>query len=207
VFRAFASEENNVGRAVRDLPGTLRQTTSALADVDTFAQALRPAATHLRPAVRQIPGANKALTPLALQATPQLRHEIRPFVRESRPLVRKLRTPADQLATATPDLTRSFTVLNHLLNMLAYNKDGREDPGKATRDEGYLFWLAWLSHNGASLFSSSDAHGPFRPVTVGATCSTAKQLVEDNDDSGQLGMLFGPLLLDPNLCGTGSLKP
>ena len=204
VFRAFASEDGNIGQAVRDLPGTLRQTTAALADVDTFAQALRPAADHLRPAVRDIPGANRALTPLALHATPQLRTQVRPFVRASRPLVRSLRAPAGQLADATPDLTRSFTVLNHLFNMVGYNQNGREAPGAAGRDEGYLFWIAWLDHIGTALFSSSDANGPFRPVTVGATCSTAKQIVGDNDPSGQLGMLLGPLLLDPNLCGGGS---
>jgi phospholipid/cholesterol/gamma-HCH transport system substrate-binding protein len=204
VFRAFASEESNIGQAVRDLPPTLRQTTTALADVDRFARVLKPAATDLRPAVRDIAGANKALTPLALQATPQLHKDIRPFVRASRPLVRKLPAPATRLAAATPDLTRSFTVLNHLFNMVGYNQNGREAPGAATRDEGYLFWIAWLDHIGSALFSSSDANGPFRPVTVGATCSTAKQLIDDNDSSGQLGMLLGPMLLDPNVCGTGS---
>jgi phospholipid/cholesterol/gamma-HCH transport system substrate-binding protein len=201
VFRAFASEEANIGRSVRDLPGTLRQTTATLGDVNTFAHALRPAADHLRPAVRQIAGANKALTPLAKDATPLLRTSIRPFVRDAQPLARKLGAPAGQLATATPDLTRSFTVLNHLFNMVGYNQNGREDPGKAARDEGYLFWIAWLDHIGSALFSSSDANGPFRPITIGATCSTARQLVGDNDSSGQLGTLLAPLLLDPNLCG------
>jgi phospholipid/cholesterol/gamma-HCH transport system substrate-binding protein len=201
-FRAFASEEQNIGRAVRDLPGTLRQTTATLRDVGTFADALKPAAQHLRPAVRTIPAANKALTPLALSATPQVHGAIRPFVRDARPLARTLRTPSGQLADATPDLTRSFTVLNHLFNMVGYNQNGREDPGRAARDEGYLFWIAWLDHIGTTLFSTSDAHGPFRPITVGATCSTAKQLIGDNDPSGQLGTLLGPLLLDPNLCGS-----
>jgi hypothetical protein len=88
--------------------------------------------------------------------------------------------------------------------MVGYNENGREDPGKATRNEGYLFWIAWLDHIASALFSSSDANGPFRPITIGATCSTAKQLVDENDSSGQLGMLLGPLLLDPNLCGTKS---
>jgi phospholipid/cholesterol/gamma-HCH transport system substrate-binding protein len=203
VFHAFASEEANIGRSVRDLPGALRQTTATLGDVNTFARALRPAADHLRPAVRQIPGANAALTPLALQATPVLRTSVRPFVRDARPLVRKLGPPSQQLADATPDLTRSFTVLNHLFNMVGYNKNGREDPSKAARDEGYLFWLAWLDHIGSAVFSSGDAHGPFRAIAPGATCSTAKQLMSDNDSSGQLGMLLGPMLLDPALCGSG----
>jgi phospholipid/cholesterol/gamma-HCH transport system substrate-binding protein len=202
VFRAFASEEANVGRSVRDLPGTLRQTTQTLADVDAFAQVLRPAADHLRPAVRKLDDANRAVTPLAKEAAPILRKSIRPFVRTSRPVVRSLRPSAQRLAAGTPDLTRSFTVLNHLFNMVGYNKDGREEPGKATRDEGFLFWIAWLNHNANSLFSSSDANGPFRPVTLGATCSAATQHVNENDPSGQLGLIFGPLLLDNQLCGS-----
>jgi phospholipid/cholesterol/gamma-HCH transport system substrate-binding protein len=202
VFRAFAAEESNVGRAVRDLPGTLSQTTSTLADVDAFAQVLRPAADHLRPAVRKLDDANRAVTPLAKEAAPILRESIRPFVRRSRPVVRSLRPSAQRLAQATPDLTRSFTVLNHLFNMVGYNKNGREDPGNDGRDEGFLFWIAWLNHNATSLFSSSDANGPFRPVTLGATCSAATQILQENDPSGQLGLVLGPLLLDNALCGS-----
>jgi phospholipid/cholesterol/gamma-HCH transport system substrate-binding protein len=202
VFHAFAAEESNVGRAVRDLPGTLSQTTQTLGDVDTFAQVLRPAADHLRPAVRKLDDANRAVRPLAIEAAPILRQQIRPFVRQSRPVVRSLRPSAQRLAAGTPDLTRSFTVLNHLFNMVGYNKNGREDPGNDSRDEGFLFWIAWLDHNASSLFSSSDANGPFRPVTLGATCSAATQLLQENDPSGQLGLVLGPLLLDNALCGS-----
>jgi phospholipid/cholesterol/gamma-HCH transport system substrate-binding protein len=202
VFRAFASEEQNIGRSVRDLPGALRQTTQTLGAVHDFADVLRPAADHLRPAVRRLDDANRAITPLAEEATPILRDSIRPFVRESRPVVRKLRPQVRNLNAATPDLTSSFGVLNHLFNMLGYNKDGREDPSKAGRDEGFLFWLAWLNHNAAALFSSSDANGPFRAITIGATCSTAKQMIGDNDPSGTLGMVLGPMLFDNALCGT-----
>jgi len=63
-------------------------------------------------------------------------------VRDARPVVRSLKPASQNLASATPDLTRTFTVLNHLFNMGAYNKDGREGPDKPGRDEGYLFWLA-----------------------------------------------------------------
>ena len=45
-------------------------------------------------------------------------------------------------------------MLNHLFNLVGYNPNGREGPDKAGRDEGYLFWIAWLQHNGAALFST-----------------------------------------------------
>nr|MDQ4041389.1 hypothetical protein [Actinomycetota bacterium] len=62
----------------------------------------------------------------------------------------------------------------------------------------YLFWLAWLSHNGAALFSSSDANGPFRPVTMGAPCSVLKQMAEREP---AVNMVLSPALLDPSICG------
>ncbi len=197
VFGAFASEQANISRTVSDLPGTLRETTQTLGKVQTLADVLGPAVTRLRPAVRRIDAANKALIPLAKQGTPQLREQIRPFVRATRPLVRQLRPAADDLADATPKLTSSFVVLNHLFNYLGHNPGGAQGPDVSGRDEGYLFWIAWLQHNGASVFSGSDANGTFRPITLAGTCGTLKQTA---DTSPVLGMVLSPALLDPSVC-------
>ena len=107
------------------------------------------------------------MQPFAKEAAPIVQSQIRPFVRDARPVVRSTTKPANELAAATPDLTSSFTVLNHLFNLVGYNPNGREDPSKDGREEGYLFWIAWLQHNGASLFSTSDANGPFRAGDAG----------------------------------------
>src|SRR4029077_11400137 len=128
VFRSFASERGAVTRSVGDLPGALRQTTDTLGRVEGFADVLRPAAVHLRPAVRALDRANLAVQPFARQATPQIRDDVRPFVRDARPIVRSLNGPTGRLAASTPDLTSSFNVVNHLLNLAAYNQNGREDP-------------------------------------------------------------------------------
>ena len=125
-------------------------------------------------------------------------YQIRPFVREARPLVRNLRPASGNLATATPYLTRSFVVLNHFLNLLGYNEKGRQGPTVPDRDEGYLFWAAWLQHNGAALFDTSDANGPFRPVTLGGTCTVLKELTGDNPP---LNLLYQPALLSKRVCG------
>jgi phospholipid/cholesterol/gamma-HCH transport system substrate-binding protein len=199
VFRALASEDTNISRAVADLPGTLQQTTQTFGKVKTLADVLGPAVTKLRPAVKSLDSANREITPFAKEAAPILRTEIRPFVRDARPVVRNLKPASKNLAAATPDLTRSFSVLNHLFNMVGFNPDGREGPDVAKRDEGFLFWIAWLDHNGAALFSSSDANGPFRPVTLGAPCSTLKQT---GDANPPLGMMFAPALGDPKVCGS-----
>ena len=199
VFRALASQDQNITRAVGDLPGTLQQTTQTFGKVKTLADVLGPAVTKLRPTVRALNSANKAVTPFAKEAAPILRTQIRPFIRDARPVVRDLKPASKNLKTATPDLTRTFTVLNHLFNMVGFNPNGKEGPDVANRDEGFLFWIAWLDHNGASLFSSSDANGPFRPVTLGAPCSTLKQT---GDANPPLGMILAPALADPHVCGS-----
>jgi len=179
VFRAFAREQSGITQAVDRLPGTLQQTTSTLGKVEQFARVLGPATRDLSPVGPALNRANKAAVPLGHEATPILRTQIRPFLKGFRPLVRDLRPTSKNLADATPDLTRTFTVLNHLFNMAGFNPNGREDPTKAARQEGYLFWLAWLGHNGASLFGTADANGVFRPVTFQGTCETVRKTVAD----------------------------
>jgi len=199
VFRAFASEQNGVRDSVAELPGALKQTTSTLAKVQAFADELAPAADELRPPARNLDAANKALLPLGKEITPVVRTQIRPFVRHARPVVRSLKPAAGELATATPELTRSFVALNHLFNLLGYNPKGREAPGTAGRIEGYLFWVAWLQHNGAALFSSADANGSFRPATLSGVCGTLSQVA---NTIPELGMALAPTLFDPKVCGT-----
>jgi phospholipid/cholesterol/gamma-HCH transport system substrate-binding protein len=177
VFRAFASEDQNISRAIRDFPGALRTTTATLGKVQTFAEVLRPTADKLRPAVIALNKANHAIRPFAREAAPILKHRIRPFVRSARPVVRDLRTPSKQLADASPDLTTSFQMLNHLFDLIGYNPNGREEPSVTGRDEGYLFWIAWVTHQTEHLFTTGDAHGSYRPVFVGAPCGILQGLI------------------------------
>jgi phospholipid/cholesterol/gamma-HCH transport system substrate-binding protein len=211
VFRAFASEDTNISRAIRDFPGALRTTTSTLGKVQTFADVLRPTADKLRPAVRELNVANHAVRPFVIEAAPIIRHRIRPFVRAARPVVRSLNTPARQLATATPNLTTSFQMLNHLFDLIGYNPNGREAPGITGRDEGYLFYIAWITHQTEHLFTTGDAHGSYRPVFVGAPCGILANIIA-RDPSGAFSNLnlFGDpnnggqgAIIGSNVCGTG----
>lgn len=197
VLGAFASEQDGITEAVGRLPSTLKQTTRTLGKVERLADVLGPAVTELRPAVRKLDDANTALTPFVREAAPLLRTRVRPFVRAARPLVRDLKAPSERLAATTPDLTRSFTALNALLNLAGYNQNGKEGPDVGSRDEGYLFWAAWLQHVGNALFSTGDANGPFRPVSVGGTCGTISQVANSEP---LLGMVLAPVLADPTVC-------
>jgi ABC-type transport system involved in resistance to organic solvents, periplasmic component len=200
VFRAFASEEQNVSRAVHDLPGALRQTTGTLNKVTGYANVLGLATERLRPVARSLDVANHAIIPFAKEAAPITRDNIRPFVREAQPLVTELRPAAKNLAKAAPDLTGSFKVLNRLFNMVGYNPKGTEGPTVAGRDEGFLFWLAWLNHDGGALFSSSDANGTFRPITVAATCQTLQQIAAEEGGNAVYSAVFAKPLFDAGVC-------
>jgi phospholipid/cholesterol/gamma-HCH transport system substrate-binding protein len=205
VFRSFASEERNISAAVAELPSALRQTTDTLGRVQAFAEVLGPATQHLRPAARALDPANRAITPFARNVTPLLANDIRPFVREARPLVRDLRPSSIRLAKAAPNLTRTFTQLNNFFNLLAFNPNGREGPDNAARQEGYLFWLAWAQHMAIQLFSSSDANGVFRPVTLGAPCAALAQLLKDQPQLEFISMLT-PIITDSQACGGSGPK-
>ena len=192
VFRAFASENGNISRALVDLPGTLSQTTSTLQKVQTFARLLGPTSANLLPAARALPAANSAISALALPSTPIVRNQIRPFVIAARPLVRQLQPAAINLAKATPNLSRTLNVLNRLFNMLGYYPTG-------ANQHGYLWWLAWLDHNARSLFSIQDANGVFRPLFLQASCASLTQLTGGITGSNFL-LNTAPILSNANLC-------
>jgi phospholipid/cholesterol/gamma-HCH transport system substrate-binding protein len=201
-FGALAEQRQNVSGTVRRLPGTLRQATSTLGKVDRLGRQLGPASEALRQIADPLRRSNAATLPLAKSAEPLLRRDIRPFVREVRPLVRELDVTATDLVASEPGLTRTFGVLNHLVNMLASNPNGREGPEKPGRDEGFLFHLAWAAHQSTNLFSNADAHGPGRPITFGGTCGIVRSTVNSEPQLEQLLGLTG-VLSDPRVCGSG----
>jgi phospholipid/cholesterol/gamma-HCH transport system substrate-binding protein len=191
VFRAFASEDHNVSRAIADLPATLNQTTATLQKVRTFADQLGPAARNLLPAANNLPAANQAVTALAKPSAPIVQNQIRPFVVAVRPVVRNLKPASVNLAKATPSLSNVFVTLNHFVNMVGYNPGGAQ--------HGYLWWLAWLNHNARTLFSVQDANGDFRPLFLQASCATLAQIV--NSISGSETLLnLTPILTNLQLC-------
>jgi phospholipid/cholesterol/gamma-HCH transport system substrate-binding protein len=170
VFDALASQEANLSEAVARLPGTLRETERTLARVDTLGQVMRPSLEALRTPIRELALTNTAVRPFLRETTPIVRDEIRPFARAANPYFNDLEPAARDLATASPDLTRGVRELNRFFNMGAYNPGGAEPPrvvgGNDARQEGFLYWLAWTANNGVSLFSTADAQGIYRRLTI-----------------------------------------
>ena len=97
-------------------------------------------------------------------------------------------------------LLRTFTVVNHLFNLLAYNPNGREPAGKEGREEGYLFHFAWLAHQSIQIFSGQDANGVFRPLVTGSSCTTIRNTAASAPGAEFLLGLTG-VLKDPRVCG------
>jgi phospholipid/cholesterol/gamma-HCH transport system substrate-binding protein len=214
VFRAFASQNQNIAAAVSKLPSTLQTTTATLTKVKTFAPLLRDTlccSNHsLTPAFRQLNATNQQVLPFMRAALHPTRDQIRPFVRRARPYVRQLRPASINLSKATPDLDATFHELNRFFNELAYNPGGRQPvtggPADKSRDEGYLYWLAWVAHDGDSVFSTSDAQGPFRRFYFGLDCTEIRLIAAVQP---QFALLSGLLnaLNDPGLCPSAGPSP
>jgi phospholipid/cholesterol/gamma-HCH transport system substrate-binding protein len=194
VFQSFASENQNISAFVSKLPGTLHQTKTTLAKVDTLGQRLGPALTALRPAFRQLDVTNHAVLPFVTEAEPILRKQVRPFTRVATPFVHTLGVDARDLNHASPELIKSFAELNRLFNIGAYNPNGREGltgniAQDRKRDEGYLYQLAWLGQNTDSLFSTSDAQGPIRRIFLqGLDCNIYKAILGSQLSSTPAGL-------------------
>jgi phospholipid/cholesterol/gamma-HCH transport system substrate-binding protein len=181
VFRSLAEEDSKLRDALQQLPPTLRTTQTALGKASTLAGELGPTLQALRPTARALGPSLRETRPFLKATTPIIRDQLRPFARDARPTIRKLRPAARDLAAATPNLTRTFKVINYLLNELAYNPAGSE--------EGYLFWAAWANHAGTSIFQTQDAHGPIRHGSIEFGCSTLTTLVTIVQANPVLGTL------------------
>jgi phospholipid/cholesterol/gamma-HCH transport system substrate-binding protein len=212
VFDALANEDTGISESVARLPGSLRATERALANVRAFAPVLRSSLESLRPPIRKLDETNEAVIPFLRETEPVIRNEIRPFVRAARPWTNDLRLAARDTAKATPDLRRSFGELNRFFNIGAFNPGGAEGlDGKSIseqrqRQEGLLYWLAWTAQNGTSLFSTADGQGPWRRVTICGVPAPVLAGIVDGvvEDVGASNPALADLLTTP---GPGGSSP
>ena len=196
---AIGAQDPDVQRATALLPSTLSTATNTFTKVNGLAHQLGPAFNALRPFARHLDAMNASVRDLARSDTPVIQHQIRPFVRSARPDLPPLRTAAKRYSKASPKLTTLGKEINRLGNMAAYNPHGAQgcpggkcDPqpqGKPARDEGYLYWVAWLGHVGNTVFQNQDANGVYRRIYLSASCSNILNLL----GSSPLAPLVTPL--------------
>ena len=199
VFATLARQDANLRSTLTELPSALNATQSGLGKAKLMADELGPTLQALRPGARALGPTLRQVRPFVRETTPVIREEIRPFVRASRPTVKELRPAMRDLAAATPDLRRTFVVVNYLLDELAYNPPGVE--------EGYLFWVAWANHLGNQIFSTQDAHGPIRRGQFITTCQDVPVLNQASQANPLLGTLIELLALPKQNCPTTSQDP
>lgn len=165
VFSAFAESEASIRASLRNLPGALSETRSALDASETFAQAATPALTALIPQAEATAPALRATRPFFRKTLPAVRDQLRPFAGEVAGTVNDLKRASGPLNDSTRALNGSLTELNQVLNALAFNPSGQP--------EGYLFYASWLNHNTNSLFLGQDGLGPLRRSLLTYTCLTS----------------------------------
>ncbi len=186
VFRSFANQDARLRETLRELPPTLQATNTGLAKVNDLATQLGPGLERLRPAARALGPSLRQTRPFLRTTTPVIRDQLRPFSRDALPTIKLLRPAARDLAQITPDLTRTFSVVNYLLNTLAYDKPG-------DGQDSYLFWFGWANHLGNTLFGQADAQGPIRKGVVQVGCSSLQTLESIKKVNPQLGTLVSLL--------------
>ena len=196
---AIGAQDPNIQRATALLPSTLATATDTFGKVHGLANELGPAFNALRPFARHLDAMNASVRDLANADTPIIRNQIRPFVRSARPDLPPLRQAAKRYSKASPKLTTLGKEINRLANMAAYNPHGAQgcpggkcDPqpaGEPARDEGYLYWAAWLGHIGNTVFQNQDANGLYRRIYFSASCQELKNIL----DSSPLAQLVTPL--------------
>jgi phospholipid/cholesterol/gamma-HCH transport system substrate-binding protein len=182
VFEAFANEDAKLRETLRLLPNALSTTRTALTKSTAATDQLEPTLRKLRPGARALADAQRSLRPFARQTTPVVRDQLRPFARKATPPVEHLRPALGNLAKATPNLTKTFSLLNKLLNAFTYNPKGSA--------ESSLFYGLWLNHIGASVYSTQDAFGPIRRGVILTDCVALGALEATRTIDNQLGTLI-----------------
>ena len=165
VLASFAKEEASIRAALRELPGTLKETQGALTSANAMALQSGPALKKAIPGAKATAPALRALRPFFRETAGPIQNQIRPFTKQVASPVRHVAQISQGLGVATPGLKTGFTDLNGGLNALAYNPPGT--------DEGYLFYVPWLNHNLNANYLLQDAYGPMRRGLVLESCSTA----------------------------------
>jgi phospholipid/cholesterol/gamma-HCH transport system substrate-binding protein len=182
-FTAISSQDAELRSALTQLPPTLAITSRTLGKVQGFAAQSGPTLTALQPFAHALAPALIASRPLFRDTTPVIANQLRPFSTAITPLANTLDAGAAKLSQAAPNLVKSVGVLNTLFNTLAYEPAGKE--------QGFLFWGAWLAHIADSLTATQDAHGPIIRSLFMGTCPEL-QLLEVTIEQGSPSL--GPIL-------------
>jgi phospholipid/cholesterol/gamma-HCH transport system substrate-binding protein len=165
----------------------LSKAKTGLGKLAKAAHVLGPTLHELQPFASALGPANNATRKLAIETTPIIKNEVRPFAREILPTINLISPDIKEIAESFPKLATTFSVFNEFFNELANN------PGKS--QGGFLFFLDWANHNLNSVLSSADAHGILGRSLVYFNCEVAPLLKGVAEVNPNVNLLVG--LLNP----------
>ena len=99
-----------------------------------------------------------------------------------------------------------FLRFNHFLNLLGYNPNGKEGPDKAARQEGYLFWLAWLNHSATAAVLELRRQRRVPPGHDRGAVRDARAGRCKAQPSLEFTSVLTPLLTDSKACNGGQRR-
>jgi phospholipid/cholesterol/gamma-HCH transport system substrate-binding protein len=166
-LRHFAAQNASLAASIHKLPGALSASSRALHKVHGLGSALKTTLTELDPTARALGPTLAKTRPFLRATTPVFKNQLRPFARAAQPTAKLLVPAARDLAAATPNLRTLATVLNALVDELAYKPPGAQST---------LFYVPWASHDTNSLVANQDAISPLRRGLIALSC-------------GQMGLL------------------
>ncbi|MBK8295371.1 MAG: MCE family protein [Solirubrobacterales bacterium] len=185
----FAAEEASLRQALQEFPSTLTAAQNGLNKSNRFTVAARPTLLKLIPGAKNLKSSLIQLQDLAIETTPTIRDNIRPFTRDTQPVFADLSNSSKDLKVTSEKTTAVLTELNQLFDLLAHNPDGDQ--------EGFLFWAPWANHNLNSALNGQDAMGPVRRALGMVTCITALRAKQLQDDIPQLPTSYNLAQLPP----------
>jgi phospholipid/cholesterol/gamma-HCH transport system substrate-binding protein len=165
VFRHFSAQNDNLGKTLELLPGTLQKADTNLAKLDTLSTTLRTGLKELKPTAKSLGTTLKQSRPFLKETTPVIENSIRPFTKDARPTAAALVPAAGKFSKAIPQVDTLTEMLNNLFNELAH-----DPPGDGVHGKSYLYYLPWAAHNTNSVMASQDGIGPVRHTLVLYSC-------------------------------------
>jgi phospholipid/cholesterol/gamma-HCH transport system substrate-binding protein len=168
VLATFAEQDHALQETLHELPGVLTRANHGLGKLAGSAHVIGSTLKALAPFAKELAPAERAARAEFRATTPILANEIRPLLRAVLPTIEQLQPSLRDFVQASPDLARSFTVLNELFNELAYN------PGP--EQGGFLFFADWGAHDLDSAVANGEAHGAVGQTLLYFNCELPKLL-------------------------------
>lgn len=209
VFRHFSAQNDNLGKTLELLPGTLQKADTNLAKLNTLGSTLKTGLTELQPSAKSLGTTLKQSRPFLKETTPVIEDSIRPFARDAQPTAKALVPAAGKFSKAIPQVDTLTEMLNDLTAELAH-----DPPGDGIHGKSYLYYLPWAAHNTNSVMAAQDGIGPIRHTLVLYSCGalqfidrlTAANSTIKNDTLKGIAQLLGAPPSKPT-CTDQELSP